>query len=116
MSLIKVEIVPNSKVNIKPLSIKREWMNNLSNAHAYNCFPLSLTNGLGWGISLQEDISFIWDGIDTDQEEGHINILSGKEFVNEHRRSATLSIYTNSYFKTDEDTTMLTMQIGRAHV
>lgn len=111
MSLIKVEIVPNSKVNIKPLSIKREWMNNLSNAHAYNCFPLSLTNGLGWGISLQEDISFIWDGIDTDQEEGHINILSGKEFVNEHRRSATLSIYTNSYFKTDEDTTMLTMPV-----
>lgn len=81
------------------------------NAHAYHCFPISLANGLGWGISFPEDISFIWDGIDTDKEEGHIQILSGHKYVNENRRSATLSLNTNIRFTTDENVTMLTMPV-----
>ena len=111
MSIIRAEIVQNSNVSVQPLSVKRDWMDNVSDAHAYNCFPITLTNGLGWGISFPKDIVFIWDGIDTDKEEGHVKILSGHEYVNENRRSATISLNTNVKFITEEDVTMLTMPV-----
>lgn len=111
MNKIIAQISPGANVKLEPLSIKRSWMDNVTNAHAYHCFPVSLANGLGWGVSFPKDISFIWDGIDTDREEGHINILSGKEYVNENRRSATLSLNTYVKFVTDENTTMLTMPV-----
>ena len=111
MSVVRAEIPPGINVNLEPLSIKRKWMDEVANAHAYNCFPISLTNGLGWGISFPEDIVFIWDGIDTDKEEGHIKIIKGKKYVNENRRSATLSLNTFIKFVTDENVTLLTMPV-----
>jgi hypothetical protein len=111
MTLIRAEVTPGSNIILEPLSIKRSWMDNVTNAHAYNCFPVSLANGIGWGISFPEDISFVWDGVDTDREEGHITILSGHKYVNENRRSATLSLNTNVKFITDENITMLTMPV-----
>lgn len=104
-------IMSKSGVNISQLSAKRNWMDNVSNAHAYHCFPLSISNTLGWGISFDEDISFIWDGVDTDKEDGHIKIISGSKYVNENRRSATLSFNTFVKFVTDENTTLLTMPV-----
>ena len=65
---------------IEPLSIKREWMDNTFDAHAYKCFPVGLTNQLGWGISFPEDISFIWDGINN-ADPNHIKILSGEKYA-----------------------------------
>ena len=109
--MIRAEIEKDSGVKLEPLSIKRKWMDEVSNAHAYNCFPVSLTNGLGWGISFPEDIVFIWDGIDTDREEGHIKIIKGNKYVNENRRSATLSLNTFTKFVTDKDITLLTMPV-----
>jgi hypothetical protein len=111
MSIIRAEIFPNSNISIQPLSVKRDWMDNVSNAHAYNCFPITITNGLGWGISFPEDIVFIWDGVDTDREEGHIKILKGHQYVNENRRNATISLNTKVKFVTEEDITMLTMPV-----
>ena len=111
MFSVRAEIEKGSGVKLEPLSIKRDWMENVANAHAYNCFPVTLTNGLGWGISFPEDIVFIWDGIDTDKEEGHIKILNGERYVHENRRSAKLSLNTNIRFITDEDTTMLTIPV-----
>ena len=109
--MIRAEVEKDSGVKLEPLSIKRKWMDNVTDAHAYNCFPISLTNGLGWGISFPEDIVFIWDGIDTDKEEGHIKIIKGNKYVNENRRSATLSLNTFIRFVTDQDTTLLTMPV-----
>jgi len=111
MSIIRAEIFPNSNVSVQPLSIKRDWIDNLANAHAYNCFPITLTNGLGWGISFPEDIVFIWDGVDADEEKNHIKILSGHKYVDENRKNATLSLNTHIKFITEENITMLTMPV-----
>lgn len=111
MAIIRAEITQGMRVIVEPLTVKRNWMDNVANAHAYNCFPLSLSNALGWGISFPEDIVFMWDGIDTDKEEGHIKIIEGHQYVNENRRSATLSLNTYIKFITDENTTMLTMPV-----
>jgi Family of unknown function (DUF6065) len=96
--------------NIEQLGATREWMDNSWEKHAYQCFPLTLTNGLGWGISFPKDISFIWDGI-TDTTPDHVKILEGEEFVYTGRGNATISFKTSLIFRTDEDTTMLIMPV-----
>lgn len=97
-------------VAIEPLPTARKWMDDSWERHAYHCFPLTLTNGLGWGISFPEDITFIWDGI-TDTTDTHVKILKGEEYCYTGRGNATISFKTGSMFRTDEDTTMLVMPV-----
>jgi len=85
-------------------------MEDTPDKHAYMCFPITVTNRLGWGISFPEDISFIWDGID-DTSPSHVTILKGEEYANPLRGSATVSFRTGLIFETDENTTMLTMPV-----
>jgi hypothetical protein len=85
-------------------------MEDTPEKHAYMCFPITLTNRLGWGISFPEDISFIWDGID-DTTDKHVTILKGEQYASPQRGSATVSFHTGLIFKTDENTTMLTMPV-----
>jgi hypothetical protein len=95
---------------VHPLSVKREWMDQTFEAHAYKCFPVSLTNQLGWGISFPEDISFIWDGI-TDSTPDHVKILSGEKYAYPGRANATISFNTGIMFKTDENSTLMSMPV-----
>jgi hypothetical protein len=96
--------------NISQLSVKRKWMDRTYDKHAYNCFPITLTNGLGWGISFPEDISFIWDGV-FDSTPDHIKILSGEKYVSTNRGQATVSFDTGLLFRTDENVSLLTMPV-----
>lgn len=90
--------------------MKRDWMDITFDRHAYHCFPISLANRLGWGISFNEDIRFIWDGIN-DSTSGHITILSGNEYVHTYRGNRTVSFNTGLTFKSDENVTLLTMPV-----
>jgi len=98
------------KVDISQISVKRDWMDQTYNKHAYNCFPVNLTNSLGWGISFPEDITFIWDGI-SDSNPSHVKILSGEQWCHPFRSNATISFKTGITLKTDEDTTSLIMPV-----
>lgn len=96
--------------DINQLPVQRDWMNETPDKHAYHCFPLTITNGLGWGISFKEDISFIWDGI-TDTTPDHVTILKGEKYCHALRGNATISFNTNFVMRTDEETTMLIMPV-----
>jgi len=96
--------------NLLPLSIKREWMDDTWNAHAYHCFPVGLTNQLGWGISFPEDIVFIWDGIN-DSSPDHVKVLSGEKYVSTGRANATISFNTGIVFETEENISLLSMPV-----
>lgn len=96
--------------DISPLSIKREWMDETVDAHAYKCFPVSLTNGLGWGLSFPEDITFIWDGI-SDTLPHHVKILQGEKYVYAERANATISFNTGLLLKTDPNVSILQMPV-----
>jgi hypothetical protein len=96
--------------NINQLSVKRKWMDDTGERHAYHCFPLSLTNTMGWGISFPEDISFIWDGV-TDTTPDHVKILKGERYCSTSRGNATISFVTYLTFTTDEDVTTLIMPV-----
>lgn len=100
----------NDSANISQLPVKRDWMDATYDAHAYRCFPVTLANSLGWGLSFPEDISFVWDGI-SDSSPHHVKILSGEKYIHPNRANATISFNTGLSFKTDKNLTMLQMPV-----
>lgn len=96
--------------NIEQVSVKRNWMEESSDRHAYQCFPITLANTMGWAISFPEDISFIWDGI-CDTTPSHITILEGHRYCSTGRGNATISFHTYLTLKTDENITTLIMPV-----
>lgn len=108
MPKIQAFITGENPANIEQIPVKRDWMDETANRHAYNCFPVSLSNTLGWGISFPEDIEFIWDGV-SDSSPHHVKIISGEKYCNSNRSNGTISFVTGFTFKTQEDTTTLIM-------
>lgn len=80
--------------------------------HAYQCFPVSLSNRIGWGISFPKDISFIWDGVNDSTDE-HVKVLSGSEYASSGRGNRTVSFSTDLTFELDSGDTwsLLTMPV-----
>lgn len=105
---ISVEKTSNSVMTISPMSIKRDWMDNTPQNHAYRCFPVSQANVVGWSLSCTEDIEFIWNGQVNTQADS-VKIIKGKQFSNTGRGQATVSITTGLTFKTDKDISMFTI-------
>jgi hypothetical protein len=85
-------------------------MDATSGKHAYMCFPMTLVNGLGWGISFDRDIRVVWDGVE-DSIPDHVKILEGEEIAYSGRAHGTVSFRTGIIINTDENTTMLTMPV-----
>ena len=78
--------------------------------HSYQCYPISLVNSFGWGISFPEDISFIYNGNSEDDPE-NITILSGHKYVYLHRLANTVSFNTGIMFKTTDDISLLSFPV-----
>lgn len=110
MKKIQVQRLSDRSANIEQLKATRDWMDDTADKHAYMCFPMTLTNGLGWGISFNKDIRAIWDGVDS-YEPGHVTILEGDDVVYTGRGHATISFDTGLIFKTDEDVSILSMPV-----
>lgn len=95
-----------SLANISQSPVKRDWMENTYDRHAYNCFPVTVTNSLGWSISFPEEISFIWDGI-SDSSPDHVKVLSGEKYVSTRRANGTISFNSGFGFKTEDNLSLL---------
>lgn len=98
--------------NVGQLPLHRDWMDSTFDRHAYQCFPVSLSNRLGWGISYPEDITFVWDGIN-DSTPNHVKIISGMKYVHPNRGNGTISFNTGITFlgEDSENLTLLTMPV-----
>lgn len=110
MPKIVVEREHPQAAHIEQLPATREWMDQTSDKHAYQCFPLSLTNTFGWGISFPEDLVFRWDG-EWDSTPNHVKIISGERYLHPNRGHATISFNTGLTFRTDQSITMLIMPV-----
>ena len=108
MHKIKAYKISDKPATISSLPAKRDWMEKTADRHAYKCFPVTISNSLGWSISFPEDISFVWDGI-SDSSNQHVRILSGSEYVSTDRSNATVSFNTGINFETEENLSMLIM-------
>lgn len=100
----------NNNSIISQSSVKRDWMENTHEKHAYNCFPVTLTNSVGWTISFPEDIHFIWDGI-SDTNPNHVKILQGHKYAYNGRSNSTISFSTGIALRTEDHVSMLTMPV-----
>jgi len=80
MKKINVYTGSNEYGKLDQLPLQRDWMDTTFDRHAYQCFPVSLSNRLGWGISYPEDITFIWDGVN-DSTDKHVKVLSGEVYA-----------------------------------
>jgi len=105
---IYAERISENSADISQMPAKRWWMDDTYDKHAYQCFPLALTNRLGWSVSFPEDISFIWDGV-SDSSPDHIKVLSGDKYVSLQRANATVSFNIGIKFITENNVTLLTM-------
>jgi hypothetical protein len=105
---ISVEKTPGCLFEISPMSIKRDWMDQTSEKHAYRCFPVTQANVVGWSISCIEDISFIWDGIN-DQSQEHVEIIFAPEGSYTGRGQSSISLNTGLIFRTDKEVSIITI-------
>lgn len=74
--MTKVKLTRNHQSAPKILQsrIKRDWMDETYNKHAYQCMPMTVANVLGWELLLEEDLVVQWDGGNTS-----VTVLSGGE-------------------------------------
>jgi hypothetical protein len=105
---ISVERYENSVIGIAPMSIKRDWMDDTPEKHAYRCFPVTQANMVGWNLFCHEDIEFIWNGIN-DTSSDNVQVLKGEDFAYTGRGQSTISINTGLTFRTDQDVSVITI-------
>jgi len=114
MNKVYVYKTEGPKTILSPLESNREWMHE--NKYAYNCFPITLPNKMGFGISFPVDISFIWKGKSTEGHDGDIEVLSGKEHCYFERGGGVIGFPTNLVFKTNENLSLLSIPVPNQFV
>lgn len=105
---ISVEKMDGALFDITPMSIKRDWMDETSEGHAYRCFPVTQSNVIGWNLFCKQDIEFFWDGVN-DQTSEHIDIISAPRGSYGGRGQSSISFNTGLVFRTDLDVSLFTI-------
>ena len=108
---IDVYQTPHSDVTFDTLKVRRNWMDETFDKHAYHCFPVSLANTTGWTFSFPEDISFIWRGKDPNSRSEDLEILSGEKYVHANRANGTISFNSGLYFKSNDEISLLLLPV-----
>lgn len=104
---ISIEKTPGGLFDISPMSIKRDWMDKTSENHAYRCFPVTQANVVGYSLSCNQDIEFIWDGVN-DQSGDRVTIFS-PEGAYSGRGQSSISLDTGLVFRTDKEVSIFTI-------
>jgi hypothetical protein len=105
---ISVEKTQGSFFSIAQMPIKRDWMDQTSEGHAYRCFPVTQSNVVGWSLFCNQDIEFIWDGIN-DQTPEHLEIIKAPEGSYGGRGQSSISFNTGLIFRTKQDVSLMTI-------
>ena len=85
--------------------LKREWMDNTYNKHAYQCLPMTYANVYGWELQLEQDVVVEWSGHNVppkiisgekiDQKNGAIKVIAHSSII------GMISFSTQYVFRTD---------------
>ena len=108
MSIITAYKKTPMALNLEPMSIKRDWMDETPQGHAYRCHPVTSANVIGWSISSPVDIKFIWNGIN-DTSNATVTILEGQNYVYTGRGQSSVSFNTGFILRTNQDVSVLTI-------
>ena len=108
MSIVTCYKLNKKALSISPMSIKRDWMDETPQGHAYRCHPVTSANVIGWYISCPVDIKFIWNGIN-DTTPNNVTILEGNDYVYTGRGQSTVSFNTGFILRTEEKMSVFTI-------
>lgn len=100
MPILTAYKLGEESLDIHPLPVNRDWMDDTPDKHAYRCFPVTMANTIGWYFSYNKDIEFVWDGI-IDTTDSHIKIIQGEEVCSGGRGQGTVSFNTSLIFRSD---------------
>lgn len=104
---ISVEKINGCIFEISQMSVKRDWMDETSERHAYRCFPVTQANVIGWSLACTEDIVFTWDGTN-DQTPDHVKITSPSGAY-AGRGQSSISLNTGLVFRTNGEISIWTI-------
>jgi hypothetical protein len=93
---------------IAPMSVKRDWMDDTPQGHAYRCHPVTAANVIGWNIYSKNDITFTWNGIN-DTSGDNVKILQGDGNQYTGRGQSTVSFVTGFILRTSQEVSVLTI-------
>ena len=48
--------------HVQQSDLRRDWMDDTYNKHAYRCLPVTMANVNGWEVLLPCDVVVKWDG------------------------------------------------------
>lgn len=65
MSVVNLTKMTQNPPLIKQSRLKRDWMDNTYNKHAYRCLPMTTANVHGWELILPQDVIVQLDAPDT---------------------------------------------------
>jgi len=108
MSIIRCYKKDPEALMIAPMSIKRDWMDETPQGHAYRCHPVTSANVIGWNIYSNNDFRFIWNGIN-DTSGDNVTIIEGQGHAYTGRGQSTVSFGTGFILRTDEKVSVLTI-------
>lgn len=108
MSIITCYKKDPNGLMIAPMSIKRDWMDETPQGHAYRCHPVTSANVLGWYIYSKKDYKFIWNGIN-DTSGDNVKIIEGEYNAYTGRGQSTVSFNTGFMLRTDQNMSVLTI-------
>jgi hypothetical protein len=91
---------------IEQMPAHRDWMDATFDKHAYQCFPLTMANRLGWSISFKEDIRFT---LKSESANNYVDIITENINVSNRRANKTVSIDTGIIFSPEKNISILTM-------
>lgn len=62
--MVNLELLKTSQYPplVTQSKVRRDWMDNTYARHAYQCYPMTMANVMGWEVQLENDVTVIWDG------------------------------------------------------
>lgn len=59
---VRAYTVGARRLDLRPCSPRRDWMDATPGRFAYRCLPLSIANSFGWEICLEDAVTVTWNG------------------------------------------------------
>lgn len=100
MTKIEVFTHCDSPFELRPASVKRDWMDSTSSKHAYRCLPLTTMNTSGWELLLPQDVV-------VKLEEGEVasvlegEYYKGRQICSKDIMNGMVSFHCGHVFKAD---------------
>jgi hypothetical protein len=101
--------VDGAPIDIRPSSMRRDWIDQMPGARAYHCIPLSIANAHGWEICNLDGFEAIWNGGVAPSDVSVRHDGEPVQGVRGHFGSGILTFELRAIFRTEPGTNLWVM-------